>query len=416
MEQIRIQTFGKFEITYEGKVYKLERSQSTKTAHLMQYFALNQGRSFEKSELVDILYEKNEVSDPLNNLKVNIFRLRQMLENSGLPGEKFILHRRGCYNWNKDVPLLLDVDEFRQLLDHAARTDLPREERAALMISAIELYNGEFLPGLRGEKWVSIIDTDCRQRFLDAVSYVNDFCQETDNYEQQGKVLSRASEYFPYDEKIRSMQLKSLISRKMYREAMALYESVTTKMMDDLGIVPSEELSNLHQVLISELDMPITNFSDIRADIADKDNSTGAYNCSYVAFIDTARLISRYVQRSGQSAFIALCTLVDSHGAPLSAGGRLQDAAAAANRAVKDSLRRGDLYTRYGPCQFLMLLIGISRENCELVAKRIEGKFNRAPASRGVYCRWEFESTASLTQEDVFLNDADNREADAPSD
>ena len=63
-----------------------------------------------------------------------------------------------------------------------------------------------------------------------------------------------------------------------------------------------------------------------------------------------------------------------------------------------------------------MLLIGISRENCELVAKRIEGKFNRAPASRGVYCRWEFESTASLTQEDVFLNDADNREADAPSD
>ena len=134
MEQIRIQTFGKFEITYEGKVYKLERSQSTKTAHLMQYFALNQGRSFEKSELVDILYEKDEVSDPLNNLKVNIFRLRQMLENSGLPGEKFILHRRGCYNWNKDVPLLLDVDEFRQLLDHAARTDLPREERAALMI------------------------------------------------------------------------------------------------------------------------------------------------------------------------------------------------------------------------------------------------------------------------------------------
>ena len=79
MEQIRIQTFGKFEITYEGKVYKLERSQSTKTAHLMQYFALNQGRSFEKSELVDILYEKDEVSDPLNNLKVNIFRLRQML-------------------------------------------------------------------------------------------------------------------------------------------------------------------------------------------------------------------------------------------------------------------------------------------------------------------------------------------------
>ena len=56
------------------------------------------------------------------------------------------------------------------------------------------------------------------------------------------------------------MQLKSLINRKMYREAMALYESVTTRMMDDLGIVPSDELSRLHQILVGEIDMPITNF------------------------------------------------------------------------------------------------------------------------------------------------------------
>ncbi len=412
MEPIRIQTFGKFEITYEGRPYHLERSQSTKTAHLMQLFALNQGQSFAKDTLVNILYSEGEVSDPLNNLKVNIFRLRQMLESSNLPGDKFIVHRKGCYSWNKDVPLALDVDEFRQLLDHAARSDLPREDRVALMVSAIELYQGEFLPGLRGEKWVSIIDTDCRQRYLDAIEYVNAYCQETENYEQQGKILNSAAEYFPYDEKVRGMQLKSLISRKMYREAMALYESVTTKMMDDLGIVPSEELSNLHQILISELDMPITNFADIRADIADKDSSSGAYNCSYVAFIDTARLISRYVRRSGQSAFLALCTLVDSHGAPLSAGGRLQDAAAAVNHAVKESLRRGDLYTRYGPCQFLILLIGLNRENCETVSKRIEAKFNRAPASRGVYCRWEFESTDSLTPEDPIPTERKSEDAD----
>ena len=143
MEQIRIQTFGKFEITYDGEVYCLEKSQSTKTAHLLQYLTVHQGKSFEKSALVDILYDEGEVSDPLNNLKVNIFRLRQMLEKSGLPGNKFILHRKGCYSWNTEVALELDVDEFRRLLDHAARTDLPREDRIALMTAALDLYQGE---------------------------------------------------------------------------------------------------------------------------------------------------------------------------------------------------------------------------------------------------------------------------------
>ena len=93
MEQIRIQTFGKFEITYDGEVYCLEKSQSTKTAHLLQYLTVHQGKSFEKSALVDILYDEGEVSDPLNNLKVNIFRLRHMMKNSGLPGKRLIVTR-----------------------------------------------------------------------------------------------------------------------------------------------------------------------------------------------------------------------------------------------------------------------------------------------------------------------------------
>ena len=253
MEHIRIQTFGKFEITFNGEVYRLEKSQSTKTAHLLQFLTVNQGKSFEKSALVDILYEDGEVSDPLNNLKVNIFRLRQMLERSGLPGDKFILHRKGCYSWNPEITLNLDVDEFRRLLDHAARTDLPREDRIALMTAALDLYQGEFLPGLRGERWVEVIDTDCRQRYLDAVEFVDSYCCESDNFELEDRILRQAVSFFPYEEKVRAMQLRSLINRKMYREAMALYEENGGEIdkaqiaKDDLEAlsIPSETSRNL---------------------------------------------------------------------------------------------------------------------------------------------------------------------------
>jgi hypothetical protein len=126
----------------------------------------------------------------------------------------------------------------------------------------------------------------------------------------------------------------------------------------------------------------------------------GSYNCSYVAFIDTARLLARYLQRSGQPAYFVLCTLVDSAGAVLPAGTRLREAAAAAGRSIRNSLRRGDLYTRYGPSQFLLLLIGITQENCGLVIRRIEQQFGQEVASRGLNFRWEIETISSIVPEE----------------
>ncbi len=396
MDSIQVQTFGKFEITYNGEVVNLERSHSTKTAHLLQYLMVHADRAFEKEALVGILYEEDEVTDPLNNLKVNVFRLRRMLAASKLPGEKFILHKRGCYSWNQDVPFEIDLDQYRKLTDHAARSDLPMADKAALMLAAIELYKGEFLPSLRGEEWVALIDAECQERYLRAVEFVVDYYRQTENFEREKAILEQAAVYFPYEERIREMQLRCLLEHKMFREAMELYDEVTKRMMDDLGIVPSEEMSQLHQVLVGEMDMPIATFQDIRSDICENGEIAGAYNCSYLAFIDASRLIARYVQRSGQSAYFVLCTLVSGSGSPLPAGSKLRDAAASVNRAVRSSLRRGDLYTRYGPSQFLMLLMGINRDNCKIVSKRIDQKFALEPASRGLKLRWEFEPISSV--------------------
>ena len=394
MDRIHIQTFGKFEIICGGQVVRLERSDSTKTAHLLQFLMTNQGKAFEKSELVQILYREGEVGDPLNNLKVNIFRLRQMLEKSGLPGEKFILHRKGCYSWNKDIPLDLDLDQFRRLLNHAARSDLPMADRAALMMAAIDLYNGEFLPGLRDAPWVAEIDAECQQRYLEAVVFVADFYRQTDDFERERAVLRRAAEYFPCEGKLRELQLKGLIEHKMFREAMNLYDEVTSKMMHEIGAVPSDEMIQLHEVLVGEMDTPVTTFADVRRDICGHDS--GACSCSYPAFIEMSRLAAESMRRSGMTAYFVLCTLVDFAGSPPPAGSRLREAAAAAGRIVGNSLRRGDLYTRCGNGQFLMLLAGADREDCSILSRKIDGKFALEAGFPDLGFRWEFEPVSAL--------------------
>jgi len=51
---------------------------------------------------------------------------------------------------------------------------------------------------------------------------------------------------------------------------------------------------------------------------------------------------------------------------------------------LKNSLRSGDLYTRYSTNQYLILLIGIEEENCGLVIERINDNMERTAGKKYV--------------------------------
>lgn len=45
--------------------------------------------------------------------------------------------------------------------------------------------------------------------------------------------------------------------------------------------------------------------------------------------------------------------------------------------SIQKAVRKGDFYTRYNIQQYLVMLIGITQENCTLVSKRINIEFNK---------------------------------------
>lgn len=73
--------------------------------------------------------------------------------------------------------------------------------------------------------------------------------------------------------------------------------------------------------------------------------------------------MQRVIERSGQSAYLLLCTMTDGKGVPLEKGERLGKVAEELEQAIRNSLRRGDMFTRYSDNQFLMLLLGIRQED-----------------------------------------------------
>lgn len=99
--------------------------------------------------------------------------------------------------------------------------------------------------------------------------------------------------------------------------------------------------------------------------------------------------MQRVIERSGQSAYLLLCTMTDGKGVPLEKGERLGKVAEKLEQAIRNSLRRGDMFTRYSDNQFLMLLLGIRQEDCAIVVERINGYFDHIRGDKKQLKIWQ---------------------------
>ena len=114
----------------------------------------------------------------------------------------------------------------------------------------------------------------------------------------------------------------------------------------------------------------------IQAELSEKkDQEEGGYLCSYPVFQGIYHMVERIMERSGQSVYLMLCTLVDSKGNPMEEGPLLEELSPRMKEAICHSVRHGDAVSRYGKGQYLVLLLNTTRENCSIVQKRINYRF-----------------------------------------
>lgn len=87
---------------------------------------------------------------------------------------------------------------------------------------------------------------------------------------------------------------------------------------------------------------------------------------------------------TGKSAWLLMSTITDGKGYASEGGVHFEYIRAELEQALKNSLRSGDLYTRYSTNQYLILLIGIEEENCGLVIERINDNMERTAGKKYV--------------------------------
>jgi len=396
-QRIKVTMLGGFSVSFEGKQMALERNGTTKAMQLLQILLIRGTEGVTSQELQQFLYARDEVSNPVNNLNVTIFRLRKFLADSVLPEGNYIQFAESRYRWVSEVKTEVDAVEFLDAAKIAENEDDP-SERLPLLRNACHLYSGPFLPMLESMDWVIIYASKCRDAYFEVLSSTCEMMDELRSYDEELELCSKAAVYYPYEEKWQLKRMDCLLALRRYTDAMKVYDEVSSLYFEDLGIRPSEEMLSRFRTMSSEAQEIYSPLEEIKKMLQEKERPAGAYYCSYPSFIDCYRMVVRTIERSGQSVYLMLCTLSNRSDEPLEAGTQLRMAAACVRDAARASLRRGDFFTRFSPNQFLMLLQGTNRENCMVAAERITKYFSeKSEGVRGVRLQFSEISAADLT-------------------
>lgn len=327
---LKVRMLGGFTLEYKGKELVLDRNNVSKTTQLFQLLLLHtQDGGISKAALIDALYGRSDVENKNGSLNNTIFRLRKQLTAAGLPESSYININGGMCTWD---------------------------------------------PDMMGEDWAAVENIACRDMYFDCVEELCHYLKTEEKFEELYRVAHSAAEIYPfYDWQI--WEIDSLIGMSRYKDGLDVYKRTTKLMFDELGLSPSAGMLERFKLMGERTSQAAGAIEDIKYRLREKESIEGAYYCTYPSFVDVYHVFGRMMERTGMSVFLMLCTLdfinIETDDENQKYYSELL------RESIQKAVRKGDFYTRYNIQQYIVMLIGITQENCTLVSKRINKEFNK---------------------------------------
>ncbi|WP_143321919.1 BTAD domain-containing putative transcriptional regulator [Clostridium sp. HBUAS56010] len=386
---IYVNMLGGFSISIGDKSIVDQNNQAKKPWSLLEYLITFRGRDIPVEELIDLFWKDEASNNPAGALKTLMFRVRKLLEPLGYPTQELIFQNRKAYGWTRDFLTVCDADKFEDLCIQSESSEISREECLSLCLEAFSLYKGNFLPKSEWESWVVPIHTYYHTIYQKLVNRILTLLDEKKDYPTMIDVCQQTISIDPYGEDAHYYLICALYQSGNQLMALEHYQRVNDMFYNEFAITPSLRFKELYK-LISDKKHGITmDLSTIRDILLEGSTRKGAFCCEPSVFRDIYQLETRAIERTGDSIFLCLLTISNLKGDLLKPAVQTR-AMDELGEAIRNSLRRGDIFSRYSVSQYLMLLPTATYENGEKVLKRIIQNFKKE------YSRKDLSITYSL--------------------
>ena len=329
---LQVKTFGSFSMIYDGKSLFGRKVGETQFASMMQMLIHERKKGVSRDRLEQELFGEREVENVHHALQSVIYNAKKRLEKAGLP----------------------DVNSEMCIRDR--------------------IYTGEFLVKRQSVIWVAIEARRYEDMFRECVEEAAGLYREKQNYTQLEHLGVYASNIEPFSD-WEALTMEAMVALGRYEEATDLYADTAERYFEERGLKPSKRLLDSMNQLGNQVMHSYDVLDNIQHNLEEKGIPKGAYLCSYPTFRGIYHHLVRMLERSGQSIYLMLCTIVDSKGRPMKEGAMLEGLAKRLEESICTSIRNSDVVNHYSKGQYLVLLINTTREDCAVIQKRINYKF-----------------------------------------
>ncbi|MBE5893899.1 MAG: hypothetical protein E7286_11100 [Lachnospiraceae bacterium] len=389
---LTVRMFGRFEIIYNNQMLNLGHSQTTKAMKLLQLLLFYGNEGIHRSQIIQYLFGVDAEGELQANLRVVVHNLRRILERSGLPEHNYISIEAGIYRFTPECSWSVDARRFEDLIRAAKSAE--GENKYELLQEACNLYKGHFLPELAGDDWVIMRDAHFRSLYTESLTLLAEMMKKRGMYQELYILCNHASSLFPFDE-WQVYVMDALVAMGDAKAAMELYDATTTMYFKELSMPPSDKMMECFRRMRERLQMRTSNISEVQGELDEKEFLKGAFFCQYPSFADNYRVQSRMMERSGHSVYLLMCTIKDEAGQVLDESEWVKSISDNLFLAIQESLRRGDVFTKYNLKQYLVMLMGIRREECSIVTERIDKNFRKRCPLKNVRIHYYISSVAA---------------------
>ncbi|WP_370828625.1 hypothetical protein [Fournierella massiliensis] len=365
---MRVETFGGLAVWLDDQPLVRHGKRINKNLELLALLAINGRAPLSNEALAGLLWTGEESHNPAGTLKNAAYSLRRLLEQRGA-GRDLITVEDKQYRLAGDLVLEVDLWRAGQLAEQAVNQ--PDPARALEAWQELDgICCGDFLPQLADRPWVagqaSLVRSGWLAAARRAAALLLDGPERT-GARQALAVCAEALLIFPDDMGLQIIRFAAMQRLNMKAAVRSQYPLLAERLMERQGQAPPARLRAIHQWATEGESRGREEMLRIRQKLAnhEKNAPPGPYFCEYDQLPMLYAMARRQAARTGQTTVLLLVSAESQPGS----------AAAGPDQKLRfllsQTLRRDDVYCRYGHDQYLALLMLADPAHTDAVEHRL---------------------------------------------